>query len=386
MLINEKKKIFSCNDFELEIKRETDLEYQITYPSDVKVKAIVFIIAGFGADTNSQYMDKLREYTAETYSVVAVNVFYHCFYARPGNKTSLQFDDLDIGHLKSVIKEFNIDFSDVNEITKEAVLSKLRAENKKIKISMTMVPDNNEYQNFGIMQAIDHLNVLKDLYQNLNLCNIPVICFGSSHGAYIAHMMSKISPHSIDHIVDNSSYVRPPLAYVVGKETNINEPEFILNDEKLILHCFVQSYWNTDINSKYCFSKDRKWIRDLSNKEHIAIMSKIGNKKTSYTIYHSEFDGIAPIVEKESFCSNLSEYGFDVTLHRIGKDDVDGRFIKSTQHGLDMSIKELVKRELPSIIQNFKVKATKAEEIVYKCDTLNYVFNIDNSIYKTVKL
>ncbi|ECR3138946.1 DUF2920 family protein, partial [Campylobacter jejuni] len=36
-------------------------------------------------------------------------------------------------------------------------------ENQKIELSCDFIPPNGDYQNYGIMAAIDHINVLKDL-------------------------------------------------------------------------------------------------------------------------------------------------------------------------------------------------------------------------------
>ena len=386
MLIDETKKILSCNDFELGIDRETFLEYKVSYPSDVKPKAIVFIIPGFGEDTNSGYMDKLRKYVAETFSVVAINVFYHCFYSRPNNGAGIEFDDNDVFVLKDVIERYRIDFSMVKEINREVVLEKLLATDKEITISMTLVPKNNEYQNFGVMQAIDHLNVLKDIRERIEgVNNIPVVCFGSSHGAYIAHMMVKIAPGVIDNIIDNSSYVKPPLTYIIGKETNVNLPEFVLSDNKLKVHCFVQTYWNTNINSPYYFSNDRYMIRNLLNKEHIKKMVQISKNRTKYSFYHSEYDTIAPVEDKISFYEELLENGYDVKMKIFSNEnDIDGTFIKNLTHGMNMSLKELIKRELPAIISKYIPAPYIEQQVEYKCDTLNYIFNTKEFVYKCI--
>jgi len=384
MLVHKTKKIVSCNDFELGIKRDTSLEYRVSYPSAEKAKAIVFIIPGFGADTNSDYMDKLREYVANTFSVVAVNVFYHCFYSRPENGATLAFDDLDIYYLKKVIEEFNIDFSDVEEINKESVLKKLHSLNRDITISMTLIPKNDEYQNFGLMQAVDHLNVLKDLHKTLEGSqNLPVVCFGSSHGGYIAHIMAKIAPATISHVVDNSSYVKAPLQYVVGKESDVNTPEFFLHEGKLRVHCFVQSYWTTDSSSPYYFSQDRSLMRDISNLQHIKVCAKDVKNKTNYSIYHSVEDSIAPVEDKKLLCKNLEESGYSVAFHLFSKmEEIDGKLIKNLQHGMSMSIKELIKRELPQILEKSMCSMGEKHSVEYLCDTVTYAFDFTKNLYE----
>ena len=330
-------------------------------------------------------MDSLREYVATSFSVVVVNVFYHCFYSRLDNGATLAFDDLDIHYLKEVIQKFNIDFSDVSEITKEGVLRKLHSVDKDITISMTLVPKNDEYQNFGLMQAADHLNVLNDLHENFDETQeLPVVCFGSSHGGYIAHMMAKMAPSSISYIVDNSSYAKASLQHIVGKETNVNSPEYFLHEGKLRVHCFVQTYWSTDANSPYYFSDDRVMIRDISNLKHIEIMSKVSEHKTGYSLYHSLGDTIAPIEDKQLLYTNLVKNGYQVKFHTFSREDeIDGKFIKNLDHGMSMSVKELVKKELPEILQNYKALLGAEEQVEYECSKLTYTFNASKSIYKT---
>ncbi|ELU1699694.1 DUF2920 family protein, partial [Campylobacter coli] len=82
MLINQTFEIDSCDDVELNIKRTSKLEYRISYDDEKDIKAIVFIVGGFGANANISFLDFDREYIAKNFDVVAVHVFYHCFCAR----------------------------------------------------------------------------------------------------------------------------------------------------------------------------------------------------------------------------------------------------------------------------------------------------------------
>nr|WP_308400899.1 DUF2920 family protein [Campylobacter lari] len=75
--------IDSCDDVELGIKRKSKLEYRISYDDSKQMKAIVFIIGAFGANANISFLDFDREYLVKKFDIIAVNVFYHCFSARP---------------------------------------------------------------------------------------------------------------------------------------------------------------------------------------------------------------------------------------------------------------------------------------------------------------
>ncbi|MBL1243424.1 MAG: DUF2920 family protein [Sulfurimonas sp.] len=368
-MIRVTKEIVSCDDFELGIKRETPLKYTITYPKDVVAKAIVFIIPGFGEDTDSGYIEHISDYVSREFSVAVVNVFYHCFYSRENNGAALEFDDFDIAGLKKVIHKYNIDFSGVKEITKESIIQKLMEVNSAINISMTLVPKNGEYQNFGVMQALAHLYVLKDIKKIEALKNVnKTICIGSSHGGYIANMIAKINPSAID--------------YVIDKDNNVNFPEYILNSDKVKINCFVQTYWMTDKISKYYFSPDRENIRNINHYEHIKTMAKSGNCKTKYIFYHSVKDKLAPVGDKIALTQTLRLNGFECDVKILeNKEDIDGKFIKNLEHGMGMSIKELINIELPSILKKLETQ----EEILnnpypvqYKCRDVTYIFDLSD--------
>ncbi|MCW1585564.1 DUF2920 family protein, partial [Campylobacter jejuni] len=88
---------------------------------------------------------------------------------------------------------------------------KLINPNFKLSIHLSLQPTKNEYQNFGIMQAQDLLNValyLKNMLLLILWGGIPVIMIGSSHGGYLAHLAAKIAPWLIDGVIDNSSYAK----------------------------------------------------------------------------------------------------------------------------------------------------------------------------------
>ncbi|MBK1974005.1 DUF2920 family protein, partial [Campylobacter sp. TTU-622] len=182
MLINKSYKINSCDDVELNIKRESKLEYRITFDDSKDIKAIVFIIGDFGANANISFLDFDREYLAKNFDVAVVNVFYHCFCMRKSldeeYSAITSFTGLDLPNLKSCLEKLNINTYNLSINNAQAyyeilnqTLYELKAENKldnnyKAIFTSTFIPPNNEYQNYGIMAAIDHINALKDIVKN----------------------------------------------------------------------------------------------------------------------------------------------------------------------------------------------------------------------------
>lgn len=398
-LIQKRNYVNSSYDFELDIQRKNKVEYLYSYPKSGKLNGIVFIIPGFGEDTNSEYSQKLRDYIAQTFRVVAVHVIYHCFHSRVNNGATVSLDKTDENILLKNLRDSgvtNIENNSLNEILNqlmEAVeIKKNRGEiDPEIRLlqTLTLNPKNNEYQNFGVLQALDHINVLRDIKKKgLNFIEgYPTILMGSSHGGYIAYLIAKFAPKSIDCVIDNSAYVTPPLRYIIAKDIDIKEPEFRYTTKNLVLHYFVKTHWNNDANSYYYFSQDRYDIRDLSNLLHTKAMAKKSKSHIKYISYHSSNDEIALPKEKVEFYKTLNKLGFDIKLHIISKEaEVDGKFIKSLKHGLDMSIKELAKRELPKALKlRNPAVADEVAPISYECNTIKYDFEIINDVFSATQ-
>ncbi|MCV3463221.1 DUF2920 family protein, partial [Campylobacter sp. FU_497] len=75
----------------------------------------------------------------------------------------------------------------------------------------------------------------------------------------------------------------------------------------------------------------------------------------------------------------LNQLGFNACLYEINcEKQIDGRLIKNLNHGLGMSIKTLVKKHLPQILQEPLKDKTCKKEISYKCDDLIYTFKEEN--------
>ncbi|EHY7952667.1 DUF2920 family protein, partial [Campylobacter jejuni] len=155
----------------------------------------VFVIGGYGANANIYFLDSYRNYIAKNFDVVTINVFYHCFCQRRSDvlkyDASAKFLEEDLENFSKVLNDFNIDSRNLNSnnaleyyhhldhyITTLKSQRKL-AQNYQAKFTSTFIPPNGEYQNFGIMAAIDHINALKDLVKRFpKLADLPKIYGG----------------------------------------------------------------------------------------------------------------------------------------------------------------------------------------------------------------
>ncbi|HEA8110733.1 TPA: DUF2920 family protein, partial [Campylobacter lari] len=175
MLKNETYFIDSCDDEELGIKRESKLEFKLTYDDSKDIKAIVCIIPGLGADINSDIY--VSDFCARNYDVAVLGVNYHCIGNRPDTGAAFYLDTMDKFIFEANLKALNITIPyDIQKLnTFEEFHPAMDYLNKKIQtmkddwelnrdyflnLSLTFKPARDEYQNFGIMQAIDVLNAI----------------------------------------------------------------------------------------------------------------------------------------------------------------------------------------------------------------------------------
>ncbi|EOC4368061.1 DUF2920 family protein [Campylobacter jejuni] len=391
MLINQSFEIDSCDDVELNIKRTSKLEYRISYDDEKEIKAIVFIIGGYGANANIYFLDSYRNYIAKNFDVVAVHVFYHCFCQRRSDvekySTLADFTKDDLKLIEKVLRKYNIPCDQLANNTVVSYceyLSEIMTELKMLnrlpydfeeRLSATFIPSRGEYQNFGIMAAIDHINALKDLVKRFpKFADLPKIYGGGSYGGYLSLLIAKIAPWYVDGVIDNSGVCLPFLACILGRE--MNQGEFYFEGSGYRLYCFVYKYWNRNMNSSYYFGDENYLIRAVLNSNHLQIQSNL-NKNTIFVSYHSIQDMGAPVQNKIELYKCYQELGYDATLHLIkDENDIDGRFVKSLEHGLRMTDRALFRKELPLMLEKLQGRKSFMQEnsISYPCGNKVFVF------------
>ena len=404
MLVDGSYEILSCDDVELGIKRSSLLEFHLAYDDSKEAKALLVIIPGLGVDSDSGYRTHLMRTMAENCDVACISVDYHCIGNRPQLGAQCLLDDLDrailIDELAKIGITLPIDIKAVDSYKKicflfESLSEEITLRKKanilpasyKLNLSCTMYPTKDEYQNFGIMQAIDILNAI--LYTKHNLCagkfnKIPVILVGSSHGGYLANLSAKIAPWLVDAVIDNSSYAIFLWRLIgFGKEIDFTNYFCFGTDtlyQNLYLYFFDKTYWTLNEKSPYYFIDAREEIRNILNLDHLNVQSSY--KKPIYMSYHCTYDNeTAPAKDKTELYEALKKLNFDATLHMVkDESEVDGKFIKSLTHGMGMSYKLLLQRELPGVMKKILSKKDKKDEINekcigYKCGDLLYKFS-----------
>ncbi|HID0111421.1 TPA: DUF2920 family protein [Campylobacter coli] len=392
MLINQTFEIDSCDDVELNIKRTSKLEYRISYDDEKDIKAIVFIIGGYGANANISFLDFDREYIAKNFDVVVVHVFYHCFCARISNNkkysASISFMEEDLLSLSKILLDFGINPQNLDcknstkyyELLIQHIITlksqgKL-AQNYQAKFTSTFIPPNGDYQNYGIMAAIDHINALKDLVKRFpKFADLPKIYGGGSYGGYLALLIAKIAPWYVDGVIDNSGTVLPLLRYIIGRD--LEQIDFIFNDPNALIEMFTKTYWTReDENSPYFFANENYMIRSLLNSSHLIIQVNV-NKNIVLVSYHSSKDEFNTSKDKQTLFLAYKELGYDATLHLIkDESEIDGRFIKDLNHGMRITDKALFRKELPLMLEKLQKRKSFMQEnsISYPCGNKVFTF------------
>ncbi|WP_149718009.1 DUF2920 family protein [Campylobacter concisus] len=401
MLVDGSYEISSCDDIELGIKRSSPLSFYSCYDNTKDAKALLVIIPGLGEDSDLGYRANLIRTMAETYDVACISVDYHCIGNRPQLGAKFGLDDIDreilTRELSSIGINLPIDLKSIDchekvdlllkFLSKEIIIRKERGilpADFRLNASITIVPTKNEYQNFGVMQAMDVLNAVlytKKYINNAKFEYLPVIMVGSSHGGYLAHMCAKIVPWLVDAVIDNSSYAIFLWRLIgFGKEINFTNYFCFGTDtlyQNLYIYFFDKTYWTLNEKSPYYFIDAREEIRNILNLDHLNVQSSY--KKPIYVSYHCIFDKeIAPAKDKIELYEALKKLKFDAMLHMVkDESEVDGKFIKSLTHGMGMSYKLLLQKELPSMMEKILSQKNNksSKSIEYKCGDMIYKFS-----------
>ncbi len=408
MIVNKTYEVDSCDDVELGIKRESKLEFKLWYDDEKSPEALVFIVQGLGADCNDIHLNFIIESLSKNFNVAFVGVNYHCIGNRPQTGSTFFIDDIDKLILKTSCEAVDIklpfevdkiqNYEQMSEIFHFINYSIIQGKQEGrfspqffLNLHVSMQPTKNEYQNFGVMQAQDLLNVVLYLKTHAPFDtmrqNIPVIMIGGSHGGYLAHLAAKFAPWLIDGVIDNSSGAKFLWRVVgFGKEIDFMQyAEFSTFDffHHIKTHCSTKTFWTSNSASPNFFSPARRKIRNILEKDQLQNQAKY--TKTHFVSYHSLKDEYVSLEEKIELYKELSNLGFNASLNSITQESqIDGKFIKNLSHGMGIPMKLLIKKELPKMLK--KIKQNPKEDykekcVSYPCEDLIYYFSEkDNKI------
>ncbi|EEU6680958.1 DUF2920 family protein, partial [Campylobacter coli] len=354
-------------------------------------------IGGYGANANIYFLDSYRNYIAKNFDVVAVHVFYHCFCQRRSDVEKYSaftiFTKDDVSNLSQVLLEIGVNIN-VNlenaqqcyellnqNITTLKLQGKL-VQNYQAKFTSTFIPPNGDYQNYGIMAAIDHINALKDLVKRFpKFADLPKIYGGGSYGGYLSLLIAKIAPWYVDGVIDNSGSALPSPMFILERESG--QCDYFEEYPHNKIGFFIRTYWNADVSSKYFFHTENYLIRIIPNLAHLTIQANV-NKNIVLVSYHSLKDPFNTAKDKQTLFLAYKELGYDATLHLIkDESEIDGRFIKDLNHGMRISDKALFRKELPLMLEKLQKRKSLMQEnsISYPCGNKVFVFkDLENQL------
>ena len=400
MIQHKSYEITSTDDIELNIKRESKLEFKVSFDDTKPMKALFVFINGIRNADYAGYEEHLAEFVVKEFEVAVLRVDYHCIGFRPQTGATYYMDKKDKeifakccdGVIKLPKNFLNDDILDQDESLKicqslDCIIQTLKNQGKVpndflAPLSISLQPTKNEYNNFGLMQALDIINAIYFVRKNhakFKLAKTPkTLLFGTSHGGYLALLCAKFAPWLIDAVVENSGYANAPFRMLgLGKYIDyLKIQEWSMKpSENIGLIVFTKTHFNRDENSLNCYTEAHNKIRSLPEFDHL--QTQAACHKAVFVSYHSarDFD-IALLEPKERLYTMLEKLGFNANLTIIkDESEIDGKFIKNLEHGMGMSMKSLIKKELPPLLARcFTHEKDEKREIAYKSENLEYKF------------
>ena len=319
-------------DIEHQIARPP-LTYHLTLP-EAGLSAdtgLILAIEGYGSRPNSDYTVKLRRYLANKYDCLVATVGYFGQLLKYGGALVPApdfFIKLAEHHGVSVAVPRGVNPSvlaaHLAEALAEGGLTELHPACKLLRHG------SGEYQSFGLLPAIDHLQVLHDILGRYPVRRSRLYAFGTSYGGYIALLMGKYAPNTFRLIVDNSGFVH-------ANTDLYGESLFRTQFGPLVVYCHEPIVWSIDPTSPRHFALSHALIRDLLVEEHRLPTD------TRYFCAHYVGDTVAPFAEKAAFVGRQRRFTA-VDLLAVTEADIDGSLFKEPMHGLRASLRQLFDR------------------------------------------
>jgi len=328
------KSIKGADDIELGIPRTSPLIYHCTAPESGKADGLAFVIPDFGEDPSGAALRGLRSHLAETHNLLAVTVEYHCLRSRLSDGARLDVSPAELAVLSKLCAQHGVALLDPN-----AMLTALAQLPQPYEFEFRVIPPNGDYQNLGLMQALDHFAVLQDILTSMGGAGFEagnVLAMGVGYGAYLAHLLAKIAPNTLRAVFDFAGLTEAPLSYLFGSRFGDAAP-YYYHAGKVRVFPLIASKWSNDAASPHYFSTARRAIRDMASLRHIEAMRQSARQPCCYRIGLLSQDKEGFIATKRRQAEMLAGAGFDVALREYGE---------YTEGGVDETIQVALLRTL----------------------------------------
>lgn len=335
-------KFRSLKDVEIGEKGSRSCQVTFSVPAG-PAKGLALVIPGFGEDVDDAYNTMLRRHISGRHGLVAATVDYHCMRVRPP-AAEVKVDDVEhaslIGQLVMAGHPELVETNDVGKTLTNALSNEIS-----FGIRAQILPPDGDFQNFGVLQAIDHIHAVYALQdKGIDFDPANIVAIGTSHGGYIAHLIAKFAPNLLSGIIDNSAYTECAPNYV-GAGYECRELQ-----GKGTLFLSTQTKWQliSPLMPAY-FGPAQFSIRDLAVPEHLRTMRQMSVRPCQIRMLNSIEDDISPLPVKQRQQKSLVEAGFDATLDPITHGHIDNDTFKNLNHGMGAALNRLFDRYYPDL-------------------------------------
>jgi Protein of unknown function (DUF2920) len=363
-------------DFELDRDRSYPLTYTITWPDTLPAAGLVLVIGGCGGEgeTTGGKSRNSREHIAANHGLAAVSVDYHCVQNRVWNGGSVSIDTREHYALIGMAAMAGLPIKEARNV--DALIRILAQSGQRVEAYGKIKPGRNEYQNFGVLQAMDHLAVLGHLIERgAPFDPTQIFVLGASHGGYIGHLIAKMAPGVLAGIIDNSGYIQPPISYLgIG-----NTPEWTGYSNGIPLKCQVEGGWSyNNRHDRNFYDRNRDLIRDVAYRPHLEAMAGASEgSQLAVSMVICAADDLVPPEEKQRQEALLNSVGVRANLQIVFPRDIDGVLFKENVHSLTLSLKRLFDRDIQSLREaEARGSGRWGGTVEYPCVDVGYRFRL----------
>ncbi len=360
--------IKGVDDVELGIPRTSPLIYHCTAPESGKAEGLVFVIPDLSEDATGKAQRELRVHLAEAHKLLAVTVEYHCLRSRLSDGARLDVSPAELAVLSKLCLQHNVALIDPN-----AMLTALAQLPKHYEFEFRVIPPNGDYQNLGLMQALDHFAVLQDIVTsrgNEGLETGNVLLMGYRYGGYLAHLMAMMAPNTVRAVFEIEGLTEAPLSYLFGSRFGEAAP-YYYHAGNVRIFPLIESKWLEGEASPRSFSAVRRSIRDVASPMHCEAMRQSAQQPCCYRFGLLSQNKGEFIATKQRQVELLAQVGFDVASQEYGEIGA-GNADNTTWVALLKDLFEAYYPQLPAGLRT--PDHVRSSSIAYLCNNVIYSF------------
>lgn len=175
-----------------------------------KDTGILLLIAGFGANANSNVYKKMRDRFADKYNLVIIQCDYIGweFMQEPKNFTFCK------EQLKRQFTEEEFKYIFTNQDIMKTLIETAGKKKVRLVAKEKLEETLDNFNDMGLIQAVDNISsvlavmdIIKDNGYEFN--ENKIVAYGQSQGAYLAYLCNAFAPYLFSLLIDNSSWIFP---------------------------------------------------------------------------------------------------------------------------------------------------------------------------------